>query len=145
MAHSAARDAPVYQPNDDSDDLRSALDAVSKIESEAEGLREEVGEVANVAAQVQAIAAQTNLLALNATIEAARAGEAGKGFAVVASEVKELAGQTSAATNQIGQTLKALNHKIEQLEERGAEARSAIEHALSSSKRAHDETKAAAQ
>jgi methyl-accepting chemotaxis protein len=47
-------------------------------------------------------------LALNATIEAARAGAAGKGFAVVASEVKALANQTSAATEDIGGTLKEL-------------------------------------
>jgi len=59
---------------------------------------EQIGEVIEV---ITSIAKQTNLLALNATIEAARAGESGKGFAVVANEVKELAKQTSSATEQI--------------------------------------------
>ncbi|WP_132256693.1 methyl-accepting chemotaxis protein [Methylobacterium segetis] len=60
-----------------------------------------VARIGDVAGMISGIASQTNLLALNATIEAARAGEAGRGFAVVAAEVKDLAGQTAHATEEI--------------------------------------------
>lgn len=72
----------------------STNDKINNLDSAAQ----KIGEVVNL---IQDIAEQTNLLALNATIEAARAGEMGKGFAVVASEVKELASQTSKATEEI--------------------------------------------
>ncbi len=74
----------------------------------ARSLAEGAQRIGDVVRLISDIAGQTNLLALNATIEAARAGEAGKGFAVVASEVKNLAGQTAKATEEIGSQIQAM-------------------------------------
>jgi len=64
-------------------------------------LHEAAEAIGTVVRLIAALAEQTNPLALNAAIEAARAGSAGRGFAVVAAEVKALAGQTTAATEDI--------------------------------------------
>ena len=83
-------------------DMTNESVSEAKITSEKMKILDQAAqEITKVTEVIHAISAQTNLLALNATIEAASAGEAGKGFAVVAHEIKELARQTSGATNEI--------------------------------------------
>lgn len=111
-AHQASRIA--------SDAVTAANDTNTTIRS----LGRSSSEIDEVVKVINSIAEQTNLLALNATIEAARAGEAGKGFAVVANEVKELARETAAATDNIGNRVAAIQtdaeHAIEAISEIGS-------------------------
>ncbi|WP_207479087.1 methyl-accepting chemotaxis protein [Arenibaculum pallidiluteum] len=83
------------------DIAQQALREAERTNGTVAGLVETARRIGEVVGIISGVAQQTNLLALNATIEAARAGEAGKGFAVVASEVKNLAGQTAKATEEI--------------------------------------------
>ncbi|TXN03042.1 HAMP domain-containing protein [Methylobacterium sp. WL64] len=86
----------------------AASDEAIQTDGAVQVLAESAEKIGSVIALISQIAGQTNLLALNATIEAARAGDAGRGFAVVASEVKELAGQTTRATEEIGAQIGAI-------------------------------------
>ncbi len=104
---------------------RDISDAAVKKASETERvinlLGREAGSIGEVVEAITDISSQVNLLALNATIEAARAGEAGKGFTVVANEIKELAGQTQDATQNIRAKIEGIqkntNITVEQIAE----------------------------
>jgi methyl-accepting chemotaxis protein len=73
---------------------RETTSSMDEINSEVQAINEAIS-------FIDQIAFQTNILSLNAAVEAATAGEAGKGFAVVAQEVRNLAGRSAEAANEI--------------------------------------------
>lgn len=87
---------------------RQAVSNSEEANSTVKALSTAASKIGVVLNLINEIVEQINLLALNATIEAARAGEAGKGFAVVASEVKNLANQTTKATEEIRESINSI-------------------------------------
>ena len=87
------------------DTLDNAVQRVADLGQKTQGIGATVG-------AIRRVADQTNLLALNAAVEAARAGESGRGFAVVAGEVRQLAANSKAATDEISQTIAAIQAEV---------------------------------
>ena len=92
--------------------VQSSIIQVSEVKNQSNTVSKKIDELGDISEKINdivdlisGIAAQTNLLALNAAIEAARAGEAGRGFSVVADEIRDLAEESSSATEKIAQLI----------------------------------------
>lgn len=79
----------------------TVLDAAARVKE----LAENSARIGDINKTVSAIADQCNLLALNASIEAARAGDHGAAFRIVADEIRDLANESMASSQRIGQLL----------------------------------------
>lgn len=97
--------------NSISEEVNQSAAAVSELGERGE----QIGAIISV---INDIAEQTNLLALNAAIEAARAGEHGRGFAVVADEVRKLAERTTRATEEVAESINAIQRETTNAVER---------------------------
>ncbi|MGM0438531.1 MAG: methyl-accepting chemotaxis protein [Bacillota bacterium] len=90
--------------------VKEESNEVSKRITELGDLSQEIGDIIEL---ISGISDQTNLLALNAAIEAARAGEAGRGFSVVADEIRELAEESSDATEKIAGLINEIQNRVD--------------------------------
>jgi methyl-accepting chemotaxis protein len=112
--------------NDSIEQVKEVKNQSSAVSSKINELGELSQKIGDIVELINGISAQTNLLALNAAIEAARAGEAGRGFSVVADEIRELAEESSDATEQIAALIDDIQAGVDDTIEQMDQAEAAV-------------------
>jgi methyl-accepting chemotaxis protein len=102
------------QVNHSTQRVRQTAETTTHTHTLIQELAASANRIGSIISLISEIASKTGLLALNATIEAARAGEAGRGFAIVAEEVKNLANQTTKATEEITDQISHIQGAVSQ-------------------------------
>lgn len=94
-------------------EIQNVREKSNKVETTVNQLGKSSDKIGDIINLISSISSQTNLLALNAAIEAARAGEAGRGFSVVADEIRDLAEESSQATEEIAKLINDIQEGVE--------------------------------
>lgn len=89
--------------------------ALGDMVSQAENVRNDIGEANAIVEEISSNAANSRILALNASIEAARTGEVGRGFAVVAKEMGNLAQSSGVSSKEITVSLENIGKDIDSI------------------------------
>jgi|GEM_PF-1492615 len=118
--------------------MNEIADAVGRAAATVRELGSRAEQIGAVIEVINDIADQTNLLALNAAIEAARAGEHGRGFAVVADEVRKLADRTMKATEEISNSIEAIQSDTKGAVEQMDAGSTSVEHGVGLANQAGD-------
>ena len=118
--------------------VRESGEVMGQVVTTMDRITDSSRKVSEIVSVIDSIAFQTNILALNASVEAARAGEQGRGFAVVAGEVRNLAGRSADAAQEIRALIDGSAQEIGGGAELVKQAESSIEQVVASVLKVND-------